>query len=82
MPEIKIKIDKDGMLKIKRGSELKYQDCPYKDELQYYHNCGDWCPKFGEPEPAYDDNPGFIAIELCDHKIIECSEEEFLDERE
>lgn len=39
-------ITKEGLLKTKRAGEMKYQNCPFHPAGL---ECGDWCPKFGEP---------------------------------
>lgn len=41
---MKILIDEDGFLSIKRGNDFKLQKCPYDVK----NNCGDWCPRFSE----------------------------------
>lgn len=43
------KITKEGTFKILRGNRWLEQECPHKSEGDACY-CGDWCPKFGEPE--------------------------------
>ena len=57
---MEIKITKEGILLIRRGTKLKEQCCPYDKD-----KCSDWCPLFGEPEWT-GDNP---TLDLCD-KIL------------
>lgn len=48
---MKGKIDKYGNLYIERGDKMKSQSCPFKEksEHDYFENCNDECPLFGEP---------------------------------
>ena len=52
------RINKEGILEIKRGNKFKMQACPYTvNQLSEgmsikmkTNRCGHWCPLFGEPE--------------------------------
>ena len=57
---MEIKIDKDGILWIKRGKKFKAQRCRHDGIF-----CGDACPLFGEPEWT-GDNP---TLDIC-NKIL------------
>ena len=39
-----IKVDKNGLLLLQRGSEMKEQLCPFSSDTNQC--CGDWCPLF------------------------------------
>lgn len=77
---MKGRIDKNGILLIKRGSEYKAQACPFSTE----HYCGQRCALFGEPEetkqpkiPASSCNP-VASLSLCKKKLYF---DVFIDER-
>lgn len=78
------KIDKDGVLQIKRNGEYKKQRCKDKND-----RCGDMCPLFSEPfNPKminqFDEsvpNRNFISIKLCESRILICTTSDFKDER-
>lgn len=72
---IKIKIDEDGFLWLRRGSELKVQFCQMADRP-----CGDYCAGFGEPKGDVVDD-GDICLTICTRRLF-CKPEEFLDERD
>lgn len=57
---MKGKICENGWLSIERAGQLKEQECPYQLEAA---KCGDWCPKFREPEKAPS---GEIQLGICD----------------
>ena len=60
---MEIKIDKNGILWIKRGKKFKSQRCRHDGIF-----CGDSCPLFGEPQESGDSENGPLengAIELC-----------------
>ena len=68
------KITIDGSLLIKRGKVFKEQVCPYNPSPKYF--CGDWCPRFGEPENFGAND---MRIKLCDGESLRL--ESFEDER-
>ena len=73
---IRVKIDENGTLWIKRKGKLKRQYCPLQSRnVDVY--CGDGCPLFSEP--IWNDL--FITLELCFGKVIKCYATEFKDER-
>ena len=81
---MKVKIDKDGFLWIKRGNVFKPVCCPFSLENEQHTQCGDWCALFDVRKEAYR-NPvtgetitGFVIC-LC-RRIYECKE--LIDERE
>ena len=52
---MKIKINTNGFLLIKRATEFKKQLCPRQKITGTGDiKCGDWCPLFGEPENTTD----------------------------
>jgi hypothetical protein len=59
---VKVKIDKNGWLQIKRKKKLKPQYCPFTPGDE--EPCGDWCPLFNEPEQCREDRPK-PEIYLC-----------------
>mgnify|MGYP006912929425 CR=1 FL=1 len=73
---IKIKIDEDGFLWLRRGSELKEQFCQHMIEC----SCGDYCAGFGEPKGDVVDD-GDICLTICTCRLF-CKPDEFLDERD
>jgi len=72
---IKMKIDKDGILWLRRGSDLKKQFCLRMAACL----CGDYCSGFGEPKVDVVDD-GDICLTICTRRLF-CKPEEFLDER-
>jgi len=76
---MKIKINKDGYLLIKRGKDFSPQFCPRQAGYIY---CGDWCPLFGEPKIFKDPNTKElkICLPLCE-KLLECNQNTFEDQR-
>jgi hypothetical protein len=82
---MKIVIDYNGDLLIERKGVMKTQYCPYMSGNNNYVLCGDNCPHFNEPKIKYvsGDIPfiSMIVIELCNNKILTCTENEFTDER-
>ena len=72
---IKIKIDEDGFLWLRRGSKLKVQFC----QLMADRSCGDYCAGFGDPKGDVVDD-GDICLTICTRRLF-CKPEEFLDER-
>jgi hypothetical protein len=84
---MKGKIDKYGNLYIERVDKMKSQSCPFKEksEHDYFENCNDECPMFGEPKPTIDiglygrsEKTGQTTIEICHRDLIF---DEFTDER-
>ena len=72
---MKIKIDQDGFLRIKRGLTFRQVKCPFaKDEW-----CCDACALFGEPE-IETDYLKIVILELC-HKKLTVKAKDFEDER-
>lgn len=59
---MKGKICKDGWLSIERAGQIKEQKCPYQLEAGRCERCGDWCPKFREPEKVPS---GEIQLGIC-----------------
>jgi hypothetical protein len=74
---MKIKINKEGFLKIKRGNVFKNQECPRTDsETHGMSSCGDWCPLFGEPVKQ----TMVTSLEICEKTFAE-DNADFTDER-
>lgn len=69
---MKIKIDPDGFLKIKRGTNFKKIRCLLSEDEW----CHDLCALFGEPE-VFDKS---ISLELC-YKTLRVRKEDFENER-
>ena len=75
---IKIKIDEDGFLWLRRGSDLKVQFCQRMADRA--RSCGDHCAGFGEPKVDIVDD-GDICLTICSRRLF-CKPDEFLDERD
>jgi hypothetical protein len=69
---MKIKIRKDGFLELERAGKFMSQFCAVSRNLS---RCGDWCPKFGEPEK--DRSKGLL--DLCEERTLRG---EIIDERQ
>jgi hypothetical protein len=74
---IKIKINREGELFIKRGSDLKKMWCPYHGPRT--HICADSCPLFGEPQ-LFGVEIKEVHLSLC-RRLFVLKESEFIDER-
>lgn len=84
---MRIKITKDGFLKILRNgsftTNFKEQICPYTTDSDYEQGCGDWCPLFyfeevyGE-EP-YEQKIIYYELSLCNGKKYEVDTIEYED---
>lgn len=70
---VKIKIDNNGYLDIKRGNKWRQQYCM---QQQKEVPCGDHCPLFGEPMEM----GGHYSIQLCNVTLI--IDGEIIDERD
>lgn len=70
---MKGKIDIGGLLYIERAGKQKEQYCPEQREDM---GCGDWCPKFREPERR---SCGGAFLSICGgdrfHKFNEFTDE-------
>ena len=74
---LKIKIDDDGCLQMRRGKkDFDYVLCPFDRSSDV--KCGDWCALFREP--LIMPNAGDVSLSLC-HSLIMCGINEFADER-
>ena len=73
---MKAKIDIYGTFYIYRSNKFKPQCCP---RHYYERQCGDWCPKFGEPHNATILDEGDAeAINICgDYQLYD----KIIDER-
>lgn len=75
-------IDKHGNLHIKRGSNLKMQECRPVGMAVVPHSppiggsCSDVCSQFGEP----DTERGHTVLKICQERILIFTK--FSDERE
>lgn len=85
---MKIKIDKNGGLWLRRAGKMKPQECHMRPPIfldgEYkIRLCSDSCPLFSEPTAETRDNHPKETIELhiC-RGYIECRPSEFVDERE
>jgi hypothetical protein len=84
---MKGKIDKYGNLYIERGDKMKSQSCPFKEksEHDYFENCNDECPLFGEPKTValdtlyQSDKKVETALVICHGKCLVF--DQFTDER-
>lgn len=79
---MKIKIDKNGWLKIYRLNRWKDQFCCYHQDCF----CGDWCPLFGDPEFFEGELPDgskfdSVSLDIC-KKHFCMNKKDFTDERE
>ena len=70
---MKGRIDKHGVLYIKRGSVEVRQSCCEREGKP----CSHWCPQFGEPEET--NYKSAISIEICQKRVLVF--EELIDER-
>lgn len=52
------KINKNGLLSIKRKNVFVKQFCPYTGSADNFPACGHWCPKF-------DDDIAFKKVIVC-----------------
>ena len=76
---MEIKINKEGLLMIKRRGTFVRQCCPRDPDGA---KCGDWCPLFGEPETrayarAINDH---ISLSICGAHF-DVLKKTFIDER-
>lgn len=73
---LKIRINKNGYLSIKRKEVIKYQLCCLQPQsATNVVKCGDWCPLFGEPEDIRGKNMRDQrvigqSLQLCWAKLI------------
>jgi hypothetical protein len=58
--DLKGRIDKEGLLWIRRNEREKEQLCPFGGRL-----CGDHCPQFGEPEPVPSIAKSAAGLRIC-----------------
>lgn len=71
---MRIEIDEEGHLLLKRGGEMRNQFCPYQPRSLV--QCGDWCPLFEEPSGISS-----IVLDLCGDKSLRCARVDFIDRR-
>jgi hypothetical protein len=69
-----VKIDKDGNLCVSRAGLTKTMACRYTN---FNKPCCDMCPSFKEPLIQGE----LVMIELCCGDRVDCSKNEFTDER-
>lgn len=68
---MEIKIDKDGLLHIKRREKDEMQKCPYHcDNEGYKTACGDWCPLFGDPDTYKDEDCEMDMLQICNGRYL------------
>ena len=70
-----------GYLFINRGSGSKelevLQHCPHRNDK--FTQCGEWCPRMGDPAPGKVEGEPVVQLEICDD--IELTFNEFEDRR-
>jgi hypothetical protein len=76
MSEIKILIDVNGCLQLRKGSKLAPQYCPYANTNLGRTLCGAWCPLFEETHYDFD----VVALNVC-MKTFRVEKGEFQDDR-
>ena len=74
---MKLKINQSGSLEIERATGFKPQTCIFSNVETV--KCGDWCPKFSEPELMPREM--LVQIGLCHNDCVIASVEDFIDER-
>jgi len=70
MHGISVKINEDGNLFLLRKSEFKPQFCPYVPYAQDKSRCGDWCPRFGEPEWSKAGTSFYFGLKCCQTLLL------------
>ncbi|MCP4756363.1 MAG: hypothetical protein GY866_36330 [Proteobacteria bacterium] len=74
------RINKDGIIHIQRGGEMRLQYCPFFSVSSAGIEptvCGDWCPLFGDPVETNPEEP-YTILDICRKQLVF---EELIDER-